>query len=159
MALWDEVKLRYPDVFLANLTNPNAADGETGTVDDTYGTLAANSAERRFARYAALEALDLTDEDQLDLATEGVVLILKKWTSEGAEDASKLRDWRKDIVTWSLNDTRRRADPTTSSKVRAPVQCERQPWSDPSRFDDLQPDSPPARQDCAADVDDDIAIP
>lgn len=56
MALWDEVKARYPATFLTNLTNPETT-GQS-VPNDTIGTKASADVQADFLTYANLTYVD-----------------------------------------------------------------------------------------------------
>src|SRR3990167_8273335 len=80
MALWDEVKNRYPNSsLLVSLTRQDSTSSTT--VDDTIGTRAATAAQSWFKRLVNV-TFDLTDDDHVTVAVDAVINILKRWSDK-----------------------------------------------------------------------------
>lgn len=73
MALWDDVKARYPSPALIALTHPK--DPTATSIDDTFGELAADDTEADLEIYCGVE-YDGLDARHKAVACQGVILKL-----------------------------------------------------------------------------------
>jgi hypothetical protein len=146
MALWDEVKLRYPARVLKELTTVDLP-GATA-IDDTRGTQAATDTEAWFKRVAQL-VYDNTDADHKAVAVRAVYVLLREYSGRFAEvvereiqevekKMNQLRDLGpgKRIMPWTDSEL----DPSDDENVIYP----QRPTFDTERFSDVTPNEPPA---------------
>ena len=90
MALADEIKLRYSNRFIRQITNPDVSSALT--IDDARLTRASDEAESIFKR-TAQQTFDLTDTDHLSAIVPLVIYILQERADqleEGAEMRLKI---------------------------------------------------------------------
>lgn len=82
MAIEDEVKSRYSNQRLVELTNPG--NPNAATIDGTRLTLAATDARQEFELMTAT-AFDINDATHVAIVVEGVLCYLMKRTGLGTE--------------------------------------------------------------------------
>jgi len=148
VALEDEVKDRYGDEHLVNITNP--FDEDPTTIDAARLSKAARDVEADFEVYAQVE-YDGADARHVSLACEGVVL--KLLVRAGELKPKEEADWRKNDLKegLALVTSRDRILPTSGSELTVPSErtSDEDVYADfdRTRFRRIVPSSPAVGED------------
>lgn len=111
--LADAVEARYSSEVLRQLTNPY--DPSASGIDDTKLEAAASAVAGWFPIYAQAE-LDVTDPVHLDVAVDGVIMLLQKWGGTATGVAAVTREaWVEACREVRNTGARSRIEPQTNS--------------------------------------------
>lgn len=152
MALIDEVKARFGEQYLVNISNPY--DETATTIDDTRLGKACTDVEADFETFGQVE-FDASEPQHVSLAVAGVEMKLLVWG--GHEPSSKWDSFVKDKLENGLAPvTSRSRVPVTTSSTLVPSTEQRgidepKPYFDERKFDYLIPGAPSTGEDDALD--------
>lgn len=137
MALIDEVKARYPDNRLKQLTNPG--DESAAATDDTFLGYSVTDVEAEFEVYAGV-AYDNSDARHVPVAVDGVIAKLYLRGETPGEKAQSLHDdYIERLRAVGKVTGRNRLKPQTSSQLTPTPEKDGtevvRPWSDDANFD------------------------
>ena len=140
MALSDEVKSRVADAVLVDLTNPRGTSATT--VNDAILDKASGDVEADFKTWAN-EAFDLTVDQHISLAIEGVILKLTFWSGNTEVN---FKFWYDKLEALSRVRARDKIRPKTTSELTPSKEVlgteTVRPHFDAVNFDDIRPDDP-----------------